>query len=118
MPFQANLWIALLIVTAIPALSQEPRATLVADHYKEYSGPRPLAAGDGAIIGLQLGLVLKRVHARHRPFHEDEDDAFGLRWEMRRMRSERLLRTESASRLLAEQAGQREVSEAAAGGFQ
>jgi hypothetical protein len=35
-------------------LCEEPGATLLADHYKESSGPRPLAAADGAIIGLEV----------------------------------------------------------------
>ena len=57
----------------------EPRPGLaVLSELKLRAGQGPAAGADLAAVLLKLRLVLQRIHLRHRPFHEQEDDPLGL----------------------------------------
>jgi hypothetical protein len=61
---------------------------------------------------LDAGLVLERIEARHRSFHEEEDDAFGLRGKLRRLLREWI--RHGTGGCLSQQARQSKTAEAGA----
>ena len=94
-----------------------PGAGLAVAGELELRGRQRAAAGaDAGVVVLQPRLVLEGVELRHRSFHEDEDDALGLRREVR------LLRQEGAGGacpgLLSEQPGEGDVAEAGTGALE